>query len=412
MADGITRTHFNDGEGLDEADLNRLQSLLDAKNMQRAANIGRMGAAEDMGHFTGSGPLTNGGAELAQNSPASISASLIYTPSPLGFVNSTFDISGAGNLGFDFGPLQVMQGSGGSTPGTPADGYVSGMLSYIMEDEEISLFVARPSVNPRYDSINLRLGHAAPNNPDARDFEDAGTRALTTTNPNKDQATSMESELVQGTEAASPVFPAPTAGFARFITIFRETGETSLDPDNVRWHSLPMNLKTEIVIGDEGWFSAGWAKPVTRPGSIEKSGAGSATIQFFPRTMSAGSRLVGVGICFQNTGIDVDDIKLQRMEYDVDGNQTQVDLVNLGAGGPLSSSEEGFNFAGLPEFDDADGNDLPIWGNGRTYGPLLGTHADAGDAKGLADSTLILHVADTAWAGGENILYVKFYYLE
>ena len=410
MADTIPKVNFNDGEGLDEADLNRVQGLLDAKIMQRSANIGNLGGALNMGNSTGGGAFSAGGAELGQHDARSLPATKIFTPAPLGFISSDISVSGLGVLNVGLGPWLFMQGSGASTPGTAPDGF-KGLLSYLPDDDEIGLSSARPTVNNRWDAFGARLGHAAPSATESRDFEDAATRALTTTTPAKDQTTSFEVEVIQGTEAATPVIPAQSAGYATYAAVKRATGETSLDPDDFRLFTYPMNLKVETVMGSDGWFATtSFDKNSARPGSIQKNGAGAADLYMFSRNMHAGHRLVGVGICTQNTTRDID-VVIQRAEYDATGTLTLVDLLNVGAGNPLGTTNEGFNFAGLDDFVDADGNELPIWGNGRTYGPLLGDHGAAA-VDGLVSDALAIKFADAAWVGAENIAYVKFYYLE
>lgn len=412
--DPLPQVNYNDGEGIDEDDFNRAQSLSDAKLYERSSRIGSLAAVHSMGFTTGRG------GDMSQQHPrpeSILDASAIYTPDPRTFVNSTFEITGAGNLAIDFGPQLFLQRSSASTPGTAPQGFdessLGAVLAFVSDvSDEISYALkARPTTNPRFDSINIRLGHDA-GNAVSRDFEDSSTRALSSTSPSKDQLRIRQHEYQEGAESATPVYPSPTSGYGRFITVKRETGETSLNQDNVGYHAFPMKLKVETIYGHQGWAPTGFQENNARVGAIEKNGAGGGSVVFQSRQMHEGCRLVGIGISTQNFGFNLDEVMIQRTEGSAAGVISQIDILNVGGGSPLSTSVDGFAFVGLPELDDADGNDTPIWGNGRSYGPLFSDKAQ-NPAEGMMADGLALTLLDIAdWAGGELINYVQFYYLE
>lgn len=408
MADNLPQVHFNDGEGVDEEDFNRVQSLLGQKVSQRATRLGTLGNVFGMGHTTGRG------GDFSQSELRSVSASRLLTPDPATHIYTDFTVSAGGDFSVAYGPQLLIQGTSASTPGTEPTGFpgLNGTpVSYALDDDEIAFTAkARPAVNPRFDSINVRLGFQVTAT-ESRDHEDAGTRALTTTTPNKDQAGLLEQEYQQGAESATPVYPTPTAGYARLMTIKRLVAESALVQDNVYLHSFPMKLKVETIPGFQGWAPTGFQQNNIRVGAIEKNGAGGGSVVFQSRQMHEGCRLVGIGVSFQNMGLDIEDIMIQRIESTASGVLSQVDILNLGDGGPISSTSEGYSFAGLPEFDDVDGNDLPIWGNGHPYGPLFSDKAQ-NPAEGIIVDHLALTISDLAWAGGELINFVQFFYLE
>ncbi len=412
MADNIPQVHFNDGEGIDEDDFNRAQSLLDHKIHTRTTRYGSLCNVLGMGYVTGRG------GDMTQYDPKFIgdtSALQIYTPDPRSFIYNEISVNGSGDFRIDYGPQLVMQANKvATTPGTPPEGFSTrSPLAYMMDDDELAFAgIARPSVNPRFDSVNLRLGHSV-GNAVSRDFEDSSTRALSSTTPDKDQQRLLQQEYLQGSESASPVYPSPTSGYGRFITILRETGETSLDQDNVSLHAFPMKLKVETVYGVHAWFPTGFQQNATHVGAIEKNGAGGGDVVFMSSNMHEGSRLVGIGISMESFSIDIDNIYIQRMQGSSAGAVSRVNLLQLSANstGDISTSGNGLTFIGLPELVDTDGNEIPTWGNGRTYGPLFSDKAQ-NPAQQMGEDRLCLSIQDAAWSGGESINYVQFYYLE
>lgn len=407
MPDQFPQVHFNDGEGLDEEDLNRAQSLLDGKISQHSLRAGSIGNIHGWGHSLG---YAMSGQDPR---PTGLDSNALYTPDPSSFVMATLEVSAGGLFSVGWGPQLIVK-KAVSAPGTPptgfAEGGFGGVLAYMLDDDEIGhSAVAAPAANPRWDSIGVILGHATGAS-ESRDQEDAGTRALTTTTPDKDAQRTAASALVSGAESATPTYPAHAAGYSRWMTVLREVGETSLNPDNVRLHAFPMRLKVETVIGADGWFSGTtFEKNGARNGGIQHAAGGVGEIYFHSKQMHAGCRLVGIGISTLNFTNDVD-VKIVRMQ-EIAGVTTPTDILSLGGGSPLGTSIDGFAFAGLPELDDANGNDLPIWGNGRTYGPLLPdgtTPVQARPRDRLAIE--ISHASD--FTATDVINYVQFFYLE
>ena len=407
MADHTPQVHFNDGEGLDEEDLNRAQSLLDAKISQYSLRVGGIGNIHGWGNSAG---YSMSGQDPR---PLGLDANAVYTPDPSSFVYSDISVSGAGLFRIDFGPQVMVQKTGVSTPGTAPTGFggaFGAILAYTLDDDELAhSAVASPALNPRWDSIGIQLGHAI-GGAVARDFEDASTRALTSTTPDKDAQRTLSSELVSGAESATPSYPAQTAGFGRWMTILREVGETSLNQDNVRLHAFPMKMKVETVIGKDAWFGgATWLENAGRNGGIIHAAGGAGEAFFHSRRMHAGCRLVGIGISTVNFGNDID-VKLVRLE-DVAGAISAVDILNLGGGSPIATTSGGYNFAGLADLDDAQNNDLPIWGNGRTYGPLFPD--SVAPVNGRPFDRLAIEVSHaTDFTVSDVINYVQFFYLE
>jgi hypothetical protein len=57
---------------------------------------------------------------------------------------------------------------------------------------------------------------------------------------------------------------------------------------------------------------------------------------------------------------------------------------------------------------------MPIWGNGKTYGPIYEAHRQAYTSTRSAFDRLAVHIEDTTggdWANGDAIYFVRFIYL-
>lgn len=409
VKDPISQVNFNDGEVIEENDLNRLQSLLFHKIIERSGRLGCLGGSQSFGHQTGgNGPFSPGGAEMGQRGATfqALSSSSIYTPDPLGFVLEDFSINQSGFLNFSYGDQILVQRSNRDTPGTPPPGF-GRVLSVAIADGEVGFGnIANPLVRPRIDSIGFRLGHGQ-SNIENRDIV-GPSGILTNANVNKNQDIVLESELVQGDELDSPVAPTHTTGFNRFITMRRIIGESNVQPSDVQLHSFPMQLKTETVWGrDMGHRVGAWDSGGQAGMGIRKKEDGGDTLLVIPRNMNEGCRLVGIGLGFgRPLGNDVD---IHIISYELNGSgNAQINVFeDIGSGNPLSTSGGGFMFAGLPDFAS------PYWGNGRTYGPLLSRLSESSEAHSLIFTQIGLSLGlTTDWTDGKEIHFVRFYYLE
>jgi len=411
MSDHLSHVLFNDGEGLDEADLNKSQNILDAKISERGFRVGGLAGAFDLDNDVTGNPNGDAGSDARA---IGLSPTRIIIPDPFCFTLNNFSVSAGGALSFDTGNMLIIQRAGVAA-GTAPDGLGNSfgdILSYVPDDSELAESAnARPTVNSRWDSFNLAISHTS-GGPTSRDFEDASTRALSTTTPNKDMERTMLSEYNSGAESATPSYPAVTAGYGRYLTVLRETAESSLNEDNVRLHAFPGELRIEKMSGDDAWTTspADFVANAARVGSLYRSGSGvGGTVYFIPRQLNEGSRLVGFGMSCLNFSNDLAGIDIVRLA-EVAGVINVEDILDISA--EFSTSTNGYSFMGLDELVDAQGNELPVWGNGRTYGPLFSDKAGA-PVSGKNVDRVAVRITDAAnWTVGDIINYVEFYYLE
>lgn len=406
--DLIPQVHFNDGEVIEKNDINRLQSLLFRKIIERSGRLGGLGGSQSFGHQTGgNGPFAPGGAEMGQRGSTfnTLSSFSIYTPDPLGFILEDFTINSNGFMNFSYGDQIVMQRSSGDTPGTPPQDFGEVLSVAIAGGEVVFNNIPNPLVKARIDSIGFRLGHAQ-SNIEAREIMDA-TGNPTTTNVNKNQDIVVESELIQGVEANSPVVSNHTAGFNRFISVRRNVGVSSLQSMNVQLHSFPMQLKTETVWGRDMGLKGSWVPGGQTNMGIRKQGDGRGSVLAISRNMNEGCRLVGIGLGIgRPLGEDVD-VRIISYELQDSGNSQMHIFEDIGSGNPLCTSCGGFMFAGIPDFA------APYWGNGSTYGPILGRLSKSKKAQALSLGQIGISMGHSVdWTDGNTIHFVRFYYLE
>lgn len=279
-------------------------------------------------------------------------------------------------------------------------------------DFTAAVLPAAPAANPRWDSFEFELVDSY-GETESRDLEDAGTRALSTGTPNKRILTSLTSlAWVSGAEAALPDFPALTASTrGRLLSIKRIVGEGgTVLRDAFALHVYPMRLAVEdvhasdIAFNDTYWNPAGF-------GSLQRIDASSSgNLHFVPKRMHAGCRLLAVGVCW-SVGNEPS-VSLGRLTYEA-GAIDAAEIANLGSGGVLDQAA-GLKYAGEADWTAhasiAAGTacGYPIWGNGRTYGPLFKDQA----AAPLQVSKLYVGVSGalSAWDVGDRVDFVRFVY--
>ena len=411
MPDHLSHVLFNDGEGLDEADLNKAQNILDAKISERGFRVGGLAGVFDLDNDVTGNPNGDAGSDARA---VGLSPTRIIIPDPFSFILGSFSVSAGGALSFSTGNMLIIQRAG-AVAGTAPDGLGNSfgdILSYVPDDDELGESAnARPTVNSRWDSFDVAISHTE-GGAASRDFEDASTRALSTTTPNKDMERTMLTEYNSGAESATPSYPAVTAGYGRYLTVLRETAESSLTEDNVRLHAFPGKLCIEKMMGDDAWTSvpADFVPNAARVGALYRSGgAVGGTVYYIPKQVHEGARLVGVGVSFLNFTNDLATVDLVRLT-EAAGIISTDSL--LGLTPEFSTTSNGYSFAGLDEFVDAQGNELPIWGNGRGHGPLF-SDKEGVPVSGKNVDRIALRISDAAdWTIGDIINYVEFYYLE
>ncbi len=448
------RTEFNDGEGLDHVDFNRLQEGLNARLIDAVAFGGQgIGNVFNMGKGTGK--------QNAQLNPDR-GGSLREMPNDV--LIDPFPLNGpAAGLKFDSEMFFQLGWAGqirtASNPGTPPAGpsaleLASPIMAFLAEEggapalslsTRIAAATAAPAAgDPRWDVWAVRFGYETLA-PETRDLEDAVTRALSTTSFDKDREYSHADEYLVGAQSATydptTALASLTAGFVPIAVVRRVAGTgTTITNDDFHYLGVPTRVGVEDIMGYEGHFgniSAGVpydATSVFAPsdddtGSAQWFGASSAAdpaLSFYPRSLHAGTRLVGIGLYANLSTPNFDQdfrVTLDRFSYSAAGALTVTTLADLessASSGRLLSSAEGFGYvSGIgsdPDWANPTGvrfptPGLPIWGNGRVAGPA---HDDSGTtANGVLDKLVLQIRNETAgtFDAGNLLTMIRFVYL-
>ncbi len=287
--DIYTNTLFNDGEGLDFADLNKV------------ARIGLTRAADQMyarlaGFLAADGDpdmATAGGADPALTS-------LAYT------------LTGgdcALNEGTTIVKVAVM-------PGTifqrvaAADGLEAQFLPYTIEagDVDLTIGAGHATLN-RVDIVQMKLEWES-GGAESRDFKDASTGEVTTTTPNKTRRVKATFSLKAGTAATPPTYPAPDAGYCVIgaVTV-PATWTNGVRPEVgsagfavTRQMSVPLGITSVTMTPNEfdytwasGWRRADAADGASLNGLAYADGAGTQLTVWCPLAGQT-RRIVGVDV--------------------------------------------------------------------------------------------------------------------
>lgn len=270
---------FNDGEGLFHGDLNNLQNqiyrqLFDNLLFGMIPNV----ASDNPTTPTSESTYWASGQDLAQTLSNSYGKDLVFTTSPGG--------------GY-FAPDTVTARKINSVPGTiicPIDNPSSPASDFIMVPFQMGYTVGAinftlaigDATNPRIDLIEVKLEWES-GNPTSVDFQDATTHVVTTTTVNKDRRIKATFQVKQGTPAAIPSYPTPSAGFramsAFFIpALFNSTIGTASQTRDLRWplgrigvydvfaqQMLQTSGGTQWVLNNYGMNAPAGANPIWLP---------------------------------------------------------------------------------------------------------------------------------------------------
>lgn len=392
------KVNFSDGEGLEHEDFNRMGQTAEARLVHHSSlGGGRLGNVFRMGQKVSG----SGGALMKDEStdPASgLLPNIMLDPHPL-----TGPFAGAG-FGADWFVESGLFGQvhNASLPGVrPADSpspifaslEAEGGTPALAVNPFIQANVAPAAGNPRWDVYGLRLGYGV-SNLIARDFEDAETRQLTSVDTEKDQLLTVEEAYGVGSQVATydptTAIAALPAGFVPCLVIRRPVGSgTTVTAADLYYLGVPMRVGVEDVMGYEAHFAGNSAYDAVSAfaprinasnpgGGAAYLGANAASaVDYFPRTLHDGCRLVGIG--FAGGGMTNDSrVSIVRHDYTAAGVQSATiiaDLDNASSSGRLNGAA-----AGGYEYVSGVGSDpdwaipggalwptpgLPIWGNGH-----------------------------------------------
>lgn len=320
---------FSDGEGLEFADLN---------NMQRFAEA-----------LIGDGIVGCAAPQLELNDAAGMRIEHLYA---FGVSGAPFEnVTGTRTPNFLAGLVAQQVASG------PPDGNDSQVLLYYLANDEPS--VARPAAvtNPRWDVVSILLAQANADS-QSRDFEDASTRAVTTTTTNKQRRVEATITWTQGAENASPVEPSIPAGHVKLAAFRVVPAATLFDPEtDIRDYRMPIGPVTSLVsqwqyaISQSG--TSDWAQLAS--GHISTFGAASNETIFSPCPVTEVKRLIAVAI-HRADGTGTSTTALTRRVE----SSTDTVLKTITADLPSSSN--------YSEYDILGQFGTPLWANGYAAG--------------------------------------------
>lgn len=412
------KPRFVDGEGLVFEDLNNLATKLERKFWEQN-HLGGMeaGRATGLSLTSGVDPYFPGPGIMVVSQP-----NIAYCPFPL---NGPLEFT---SLSKSSGEQTVHPGIFGQQwkaglTGTAPTGISQRVIHRMMEAEEYDIgagIVANPAPgagNPRWDTVGMLLGFDTGDS-QTRDFEDAVTRAKTTSSTDKEHLIDVSWEYVTGSQSATYDMATLSTDYVPILTIARPVGEGgTLNIDNFYYNAYPMRLGIEDVMGYEMLpATTGWTRPGSAfTGSIEKTATGTGSVLIFPRTMHAGCRLIGFGISGDVWGMSPY-IYIGEYDYDysADGAPGFTSIVDVSDNG-ITNGIDGLlaGFQGVGEVNWSPTNKpLPIWGNGLTAGPLFVPERKNYSSAGSDFSKLAVKVVSNGnWTGGDKIYFARFFYL-
>lgn len=241
---------------------------------------------------------------------------------------------------------------------------------------------AGDATNPRIDLVEVKLDYID-GDPQTRHFEDAVTRAPSSqAGTNKERQVRFTYQIKQGTPAANPVYPTPTAGFVAMAAVWVPATHNAVhDPNNIRDLRAPFGARVYDVdpkamhyTGVNPWFLQGM-QAFSHVDSIDTDRV------IVPCPIgSRSARLLAVGVC----GSPGDDavVELVRLDHP------------LSSGGPTSTyiatitddvwNADGFTWIDAIRIADYVGQNstasykgtraassragAPLWCNGKTGG--------------------------------------------
>lgn len=368
MAESIKEVLFNNGEGVEETDLNLLQRMLRAQLWDSV-----------VGH-------------LARTSEGDVepSTSHLYALGAGGYPKASVT---AAKL--DFGAGLILQ----RIAATDVDGDDPYLLAYELGAAEAALaalsFTANSSGNPRYDVVQVKLEHIDNDAGDnaTRDIEDAATRAKTSTTFVKRRKVRLTASIVVGTPAGSPTEPAVTAGYVKLCAVLIPDGFAITDVlinTNIRDYRMPLGYGPFDVHPTTGGIPSGSDWPdLALAGRASGAASEVLHIPILGCGASQGGRVVRVGLHAHRGGAVAPTIELIRFNPFA-AEASAVVVRDLTASLALGTTPSAYQ-----EVDLSTGT--PIWANGY----------EAGLANAVADGSTDIPYLALRITSGQNVDIVR-----
>lgn len=342
--------HFNDGEGLEFADLNDITSSM-LKAMGDGWHYGSAVAASNI----------NPG-QYAQQYDADVYQRVFCH----GWAGSVMTNGSDREIVIQPGVMGMgvaADGGSGASPHALAD-FAPSTVWWLQPSGQAFTLSANASGMLRYDLVTVALtGYETTGDSETRDFEDAITGALTTTTPDKRRRVAPTWAVTEGTPGAG--IPATPAGTAAVASIAVPDSATSLLAENVRDFTIPLRHGVEYVttLGFHALTdTTDWgADNVDAGEDVDISTTISGvTATFYPpaRACDPLARLIGIVISHECDDAVTFEL-IRNPVYNSGGSKPILTTISAGTtdGQPRSIAIPSASWA------DVDG-DLPIWLNG------------------------------------------------
>lgn len=269
-------------------------------------------------------------------------------------------------VGLKRGWVCMVNPNGPSVP----DGDDPQMLAAFLDDNT-SLFTLSTGdgSNPRIDLIQIKLTEIDDETQN-RDFEDAVTRAKSTSTVDSKRRVQVDMSVKEGTPAANPSPPSPDSGYAEWARVRVDTAATSIDKDDIMDMRIPMRIEAQRIhpytFGRPG--TPQWAISTSARISIVTSGA-TDKCYMFPHTGVLAGRILGVWLNCAIVTAASTTFKLVRYD-DNNGSLATQDIADLStlmgfADATAKWHQKTGLVTGLASTNDND--ERPIWTN--FFGP-------------------------------------------
>jgi len=369
------RLLFNDGEGVDPADWNDMQTFLHSM-------LGDLQLLDARGN-SGGEPGTH---------------ATILTD----WQSGAFSGPGGGYIDYQNGTARGYTNKAGVLAqwvGSTIDGEDPQLLACYVPADAFAEVVNAPSVSARWDTLEYKL-EVVDGDSETRDFEDSTTRAKTTTTPNKRRKIQLTFNRIEGVEGGS--VPATTSGYVRWAAIQTAAGQsTDYDPKTqFRDCRIPMGKWIHCrALGKDIFPKSGssWTIGGTLAW-VADAGAG-AEVGYWSPPACAGdgnARLMGIRCVGEiNSG------KIETARWEP--AQNPISEVFSAALGAFQDFPTGAGETNIRDFTTVD-NLYPNWGNGYLCGPSA-----FGSGGGGASSSIVGMFTCQA-TGADKVAAVDFWF--
>lgn len=384
MADDLynRRVKFNDGEGLDYTDLNLLQLTLHKMifdGLLYSAIPDALDKPSIGGYVQAPSGNLNANTNLHfGNTGTPDFSDVVFTPSPgCGLVVG----NGTRILSFVPGPLAVVL----EDPISPAGDTAMALIragQYSLNDIMLTTAVGDPT-NPRIDLVEVNVSIVDDPVLTSRDFEDAATRVVTTQTLSKTRYAQVTFQIKQGTPAATPTYPTPSAGYRPVAAVYIPANHNTFhSQDNIRDLRWPLGRVTGYDVWAANMYRQGGAPwTLSTTDFLNTSPLGGSFLYVPCPIHDPTARLVGIHLYGTLGASGTQQVMLVRVNHNGSGTPTITQIADLSTDLAVAGSAKkcgavnlmdrigaGATFPGTRAANLRVG--APLWGNSYTCGPL------------------------------------------